>query len=800
MNPPQGEPPGDAELISSVRLGDPSAFGVLYQRHAAAVTSVARYYANDDFSADDLVSEAFERTFVALRDGGGPDVSFRAYIYTAVRRLAFERTQKARRTHVTDDFSAFEVPEVVSDPAVDSFENRLVAGAFAGLPERWQAVLWYLEVEGLRPPEVAILLGLTANGVSALAYRAREGLREAYLQAHISTEARDPECDRLRGKLGAYVNGTLAARDTSKVDAHVRGCEECATIVAELRDDGHGLRAIVAPIILGGAAAAGLLASWPTPAATASVVRPARGHSVVGAVVAVAAAVAAVAGVATVLALTSAPTDAPPHADSPPPATSEPAPASTRPSPAPTSTPPPALPDSRGPQPGPRTPVAPAPPVQPTPTPTPTPVVTPILSVSMLDVGDLVLGRAGMVGVTAFVADAAAPDVTLTVDLPDGVTVDTDRALETPSGWACEPADGSVSCVTPQVLPDDSTTVFVPVIVSPSAEVGVAPTATVRSPAAPPASGTATGVVAEGLGTRFIADGRVTSTMVGSSFLSCDPALAGCAEASSRTGPSELWDNHSWALVALDRAGAGGVSAAATLDLPPGSTVAFAGVYWSADSPVGVADPELGQLDLIAPGGAAHPVVATVIDHAEIGGTDRYQAFADVTSIVAGGGAGDWVARGPLIGPGSAAGAGDAVASGSHAGWSLVVVYEHPSIAEGRVTVFDGFARVTGDPVSFTVASLPDRDVTVGVVAWEGDAGLSGDGVSLDGVPLVRSLGPADPGNVFASYAVGSGIENTFGVDVGDFEPTRLSGSRGTVTASTAGDHYVVGVVTVATR
>jgi len=38
-------------------------------------------------------------------------------------------------------------------------------------------VLWHSEIEGARPAEVASLLGLTANGVAVLAYRAREGLR-----------------------------------------------------------------------------------------------------------------------------------------------------------------------------------------------------------------------------------------------------------------------------------------------------------------------------------------------------------------------------------------------------------------------------------------------------------------------------------------------------------------------------------------------------------------------------------------------------------------------------------------------
>ena len=45
-------------------------------------------------------------------------------------------------------------------------------------------VLWHLEVENQKPADIAPLLGMSANSVSALAYRAREGLRQAYLNMH----------------------------------------------------------------------------------------------------------------------------------------------------------------------------------------------------------------------------------------------------------------------------------------------------------------------------------------------------------------------------------------------------------------------------------------------------------------------------------------------------------------------------------------------------------------------------------------------------------------------------------------
>ena len=92
----------------------------------------------------------------------------------------------------------------------------MIARAFASLPERWQAVLWHTEIEGARPADVAPLLGLTANGVAALAYRAREGLRQAYLQMRPRPGRRRlPDLGRgqgLGGRLDRGPAGLVAAR------------------------------------------------------------------------------------------------------------------------------------------------------------------------------------------------------------------------------------------------------------------------------------------------------------------------------------------------------------------------------------------------------------------------------------------------------------------------------------------------------------------------------------------------------------------------------------------------------------
>ncbi|MFV2145410.1 sigma-70 family RNA polymerase sigma factor [Isoptericola sp. G70] len=249
-----GSAPSDGELILEVRSGSLDAYGALYERHASAARVLARQYVTTVSDADDVVSEAFHRVLGVLQHGDGPDTHFRAYLFTVVRRLAADLARRAQRTRPTADDWTFEAalgpsasPE---DPTLAGFESTIVARAYQGLPERWQAVLWYTEIEQLTPAQVAPILGLTPNGVSALAYRAREGLRVGYLQEHLTAEPAD-SCRKVNALLGGYVRGSLARREIAQVDTHLDGCGDCRTLVLELGDVAHGMRGVVAPLVVG---------------------------------------------------------------------------------------------------------------------------------------------------------------------------------------------------------------------------------------------------------------------------------------------------------------------------------------------------------------------------------------------------------------------------------------------------------------------------------------------------------------------------------------------------------------------
>jgi RNA polymerase sigma factor (sigma-70 family) len=246
--------PGDAELIAAVRGGDVEAYGELFARHVDAARRLARQLAGAA-DADDLVSDAFTKVLMVLQRGGGPDLAFRAYLLTAVRRLHVDKIRAGSRLRPVDDMEPFDPGLPFHDTAVEGFDNAAAARAFASLPERWQMVLWHTEVEQQKPADIAPLLGMSANSVSALAYRAREGLRQAFLSQH-AVDPDDVDCAWTRDHLGAYVRGGLSRRDVSRVDEHLAACRACAAVYLELTEVNSGLAGILAPLLLGTAGTA----------------------------------------------------------------------------------------------------------------------------------------------------------------------------------------------------------------------------------------------------------------------------------------------------------------------------------------------------------------------------------------------------------------------------------------------------------------------------------------------------------------------------------------------------------------
>jgi RNA polymerase sigma factor (sigma-70 family) len=248
----------DAELTSRARAGDGSAFGELWRRHARAGRTVARSFTSS-LDPDDLVQESFAKIFQALQKGGGPTGAFRPYLFTTIRNTA-SAWGRARRETSLDTLESLEDPASRDEETMAALDRSLTATAFRSMPSRWQEVLWYCEVEQMTPQQVAPLLGMKPNAVAALAYRAREGLRQAWIQAHIASVPEGSEHRWTIERIGSYTRGALGKRDTTKLEAHLDECARCTIVAAEAREVGSRIALVLLPLAAGTVGASGYLA------------------------------------------------------------------------------------------------------------------------------------------------------------------------------------------------------------------------------------------------------------------------------------------------------------------------------------------------------------------------------------------------------------------------------------------------------------------------------------------------------------------------------------------------------------
>ncbi|MCU1372627.1 MAG: polymerase sigma factor, sigma-70 family [Ilumatobacteraceae bacterium] len=234
------DPMSDTSLLQAVRDGSSAAFGILYARHRSLAIGLATQAlpAADVTLAEDVAESAFTRVLTALRNGNGPTDGLRSYLATTVRREAWRLQRRQRRqAEMVEQWAVGDAgaAELLADaptgcePGDQLGSHVLLGEAFGDLSERWRRVLWLTAVEGRKPAEVALVLGLSAGSASALAYRARLGLIAAYVAAYQRTTD-DEACVAIADQLAAHVAAGAPDEGFGEVTAHLAGCAACRDV------------------------------------------------------------------------------------------------------------------------------------------------------------------------------------------------------------------------------------------------------------------------------------------------------------------------------------------------------------------------------------------------------------------------------------------------------------------------------------------------------------------------------------------------------------------------------------------
>lgn len=170
----------DAVLAIRASKGESAAFGLLYDRHVAAIYRYVYYRVRDDAEAEDLTSDVFMRALKAMPRYESRQV-FLAWLYRIARNAVIDRARKGNRQVSFED--ALEHPGadqiVVPDAEVlaHSDSDGLRAALKKLTPLQQEVVVLHF-LEGYSTQEIARIVGKREGTVRGIQFRAIGALRQ----------------------------------------------------------------------------------------------------------------------------------------------------------------------------------------------------------------------------------------------------------------------------------------------------------------------------------------------------------------------------------------------------------------------------------------------------------------------------------------------------------------------------------------------------------------------------------------------------------------------------------------------
>ncbi|MBT2748952.1 MULTISPECIES: DUF11 domain-containing protein [unclassified Lysobacter] len=206
-------------------------------------------------------------------------------------------------------------------------------------------------------------------------------------------------------------------------------------------------------------------------------------------------------------------------------------------------------------------------------------------------------------------------------------------------------------------------------------------------------------------------------------------------------------------------------SSSATLALPAGATVLFAGLYWSGVS----ASLSRNAVRLRTPGAAAYSALSAdelLTNSAGAFGGSAYQGFDDVTALVRAAGNGVYTVANVQTTQRALGASGS-----SWGGWSLVVAYRDPAQTVPRnLNIYDGLLSASDASVPVDIAfsgfitpATGPVNSTLGLLGWDGDEttdGSAGLQFGRNTASLSNVSNGANPVNNFWNSSVSRGGAN----------------------------------------
>ena len=174
-------------LLAAARMGHPTAFGDLVERHAGRIRRIAFRITRNREDAKDVVQECFKNAFACFHSFRGQS-RFSTWLARIATNCALMKIRARRRELVPLDDSIEALVSVKYRHVLrsnltpeESYSRRevesILAEEMARLEPKLQSALHLFLMEGLMTRDAAKVLGISNSALKARVYRARLALR-----------------------------------------------------------------------------------------------------------------------------------------------------------------------------------------------------------------------------------------------------------------------------------------------------------------------------------------------------------------------------------------------------------------------------------------------------------------------------------------------------------------------------------------------------------------------------------------------------------------------------------------------
>ena len=150
----------DSTICSLLNQGEEKGMEYLFTRYYKPLVLWAASFLNNIPQSEDLVQDFFIRLWEKRTQTSLQATTFKSFLYTSVRSLAFDRMEK-------------------KDPLEEEVLAR-VKNEIDKLPERSRQIMQCIYLQGLHYKETAAKLGISIATVNTLLVNALKKIRQAY--------------------------------------------------------------------------------------------------------------------------------------------------------------------------------------------------------------------------------------------------------------------------------------------------------------------------------------------------------------------------------------------------------------------------------------------------------------------------------------------------------------------------------------------------------------------------------------------------------------------------------------------